>query len=164
MSDWSYWQLIRDAYAVVAPDLMRGIKHSPYDLGVDWKMSPIEKLVWSDIRFLGLPLYPQFPVGRYFIDFADPYRKIGIEVDSIQWHQDKEKDAKRQREIENMGWKIFRITSAMTKYSRQDFEGRCDDMDEVLIDEEGFINKSSEGFLISIYKNYSDCRETVTRR
>jgi len=39
-------------------------------------MSPIEFNVWSDIRSNGLMFYPQFPVLNYFIDFADPIRKI----------------------------------------------------------------------------------------
>ena len=46
---------------------------------------------------LGLPFYPQYPIGKYFVDFADPVKKIVIECDGKKYHQDKEKDKRRQR-------------------------------------------------------------------
>ena len=77
----------------------------------DWYrfLSPMEKLVWADIRFYGLRFYPQYPAGKYYIDFADPVEKIGIEVDGQQFHQNPKKDSARQEELERMGWKIVRI-------------------------------------------------------
>ena len=74
-----------------------------------WYMSPIEKNVWDCIRKQWFTMYPQFPVWKYFLDFADPVRKIWIEVDWEEWHLDKEKDIKRQKEIEKDWWEIYRI-------------------------------------------------------
>jgi len=34
--------------------------------------------------------------------------KIAIEYDGSYWHQDKEKDLKRQKEIEQCGWRFIR--------------------------------------------------------
>lgn len=51
----------------------------------------------------------QYPVLDYFIDFADPIKKIWIEVDWKEWHLDKEKDKKRQIELEKEWWTIIRI-------------------------------------------------------
>lgn len=68
---------IREAYKPVMDDLKAGIRRDVYAIWPhDWYayMSPIEWNVWQDIRSYGLPLYPQVPCGKYFIDFADPHR------------------------------------------------------------------------------------------
>lgn len=151
--DLSVRHKIRSAYERARPILMKGIRLSPYDLGIDWfcLMSPIEDNVWDAIRFLGLPLYPQYPVGSYFVDFGDPFKRIGIEVDSIAWHMDRKKDIRRQKEIENMGWQIFRISSRMTYKSKPDFI-REDDNGREILDVDKFITQSAEGFLRKIYQ------------
>jgi len=53
--------------------------------------------------------YPQWPVGRFFVDFANPVAKVAIECDGKAFH-DVERDAKRQGEIEAMGWAVYRFT------------------------------------------------------
>lgn len=79
---------------------------------VDWLsvFTPIEYALWHDIRGHNCILYPQYPVGRYFVDFANPVAKVAIECDGASWHQDAEKDASRQAEIEALGWTVYRIT------------------------------------------------------
>lgn len=79
-------------------------------------MSPIEKSFWGAHLRVSLPaltgLVPQHPVGRYFIDFALPDRKIGIELDGFATHSsttDITKDRQRQRAIESQGWRIIRF-------------------------------------------------------
>lgn len=99
------WQIIRDAYALVLPQLMKG-PVNPYFL--DWDFTPIERLAWMDIRGRGLRLYPQFPVSRVFIDFADPVRKIGVEIDGAAYHG-RAKDLVRDTALAEQGWKIFRV-------------------------------------------------------
>jgi very-short-patch-repair endonuclease len=59
-------------------------------------------------------MYPQFPVGPYFIDFADPVKKLGIEVDSRRYHQDWERDLIREQALEGQGWTIIRIGGYQT--------------------------------------------------
>jgi len=46
----------------------------------------------------------------YFIDFVLTDYKIAIECDGWYWHQDKEKDLKRQKEIESKGFTVLRFT------------------------------------------------------
>lgn len=148
-------QNIRNAYRKYGPLLEKGMRLSPYDLGIDWmgKMSPIEEKVWADIRYLGLPLYPQVPVLGYFIDFGDFKNKIGIEVDSDKWHKNKEKDGQRQREIENEGWTIHRIPSRKTGKNWNDYRDENENFIQEKMDE--YIEESSEGFLVNLYKNIS---------
>jgi very-short-patch-repair endonuclease len=104
------WQIIRDAYKLLLPAIMeageKGGAVCPYIL--EWDFTPIERMAWMDIRGMGLPLFPQFPVGRVFIDFADPYRKIGVELDGAAYHE-RERDLARDEKLKLQGWKIFRI-------------------------------------------------------
>jgi len=108
MKEFSYQdrEQIRDNYVMWSP------RSDPYGFFPDWvdHFSPIEKALWSEIRLFGLPLYPQFPVNEYFLDFADPEKKIALEADGKEFHQDKKADQKRQQEIEALGWIVYRIT------------------------------------------------------
>lgn len=73
-------------------------------------LTPIEQALWHDIRAESLVMYPQFPAGRFFVDFGNPVWKVAIECDGERWHSDAAKDAARQREIEALGWSVYRIT------------------------------------------------------
>lgn len=112
MGDFSKFQEIREIYAPTLPEWMADYEatgnmwHDPYLM--DWEFSPIEKLVWSDIRYLSVPFYPQIPVLNYFIDFGCPFLKIGIECDGKEWH-DAARDAERDKRLAQAGWMIFRI-------------------------------------------------------
>lgn len=100
---------IRERYKRVESQLLKGI-----NVGTDiffWKFSAPELLVWADLKFYGLLLYPQYPIKNYFVDFAHPFKRIAIEIDSERWHPDKEKDLLRQREIESEGFRVIRITA-----------------------------------------------------
>lgn len=74
-----------------------------------WPAYPMERLV------------PQYPVdvdgGRFYLDFAvldddQPDRRIGFEIDGHATHSSPvaiAKDRKRQRALEDAGWKIIRF-------------------------------------------------------
>lgn len=82
----------------------------PYEVG-EWPsiFTPIESSLWTDIRCYGLDLWPQLPVGRFFVDFGNPVAKVAIECDGKEFHQDKAKDDARDAELEAMGWEVLRI-------------------------------------------------------
>ena len=90
------------------------VHFDPYRLDFTSDMTPIEAAVWSDIRCAALPFFPQLPVLSYFLDFADPFKKIAIECDGKQWH-DAEKDAHRDARLADIGWTVYRITGSMCK-------------------------------------------------
>lgn len=101
----------------------------PYQYG-DWihLFTPIESNVWHDIRANGLPFYPQFPVGPYFLDFADPVKKVGIEVDGKEYHSTVAQllhDKKREKELNKLGWTIFRLKGRQTFKDRDSFVRQC---------------------------------------
>jgi very-short-patch-repair endonuclease len=73
------------------------------------QFTPIEAWFWADIREADAVLYPQFPVGKVFVDFANPRAKVAIECDGAAYHLDKAKDAARDAVLEGMGWTVYRI-------------------------------------------------------
>lgn len=87
-----------------------GIDPYAWDHEAGISMTPIERALWSDIRAVGLVMYPQFPVGRFFVDFGNPVAKVAIECDGAAWHQDKKRDEERQARIEAMGWTVYRLS------------------------------------------------------
>lgn len=80
----------------------------PY--AVNWMalFSPIEYEAWNSLREYGLPFYPQYPISKYFADFADPHSSLVIECDGDAWH-DKSRDQTRDEAMKALGWQILRI-------------------------------------------------------
>jgi len=105
---------IRKHYEREMPAMMAEYKstgnmvHDPYQLDFTGYSTHIEDYAWQAIRGYGVPMFPQFPVLNFFIDYANPFKKIGIECDGKQWH-DPVKDAKRDAKLEAQGWTIYRI-------------------------------------------------------
>lgn len=121
--DLRFREVLVRTYKLLLPDLVENYpRFDPYPIVSLVSFTPIESNVWGYIRSAGLPFLPQFPAEQYFLDFADPVKMIGIEVDGKAYHQDQEKDEKRQKALESKGWKIFRITGQATFFERYDFE------------------------------------------
>jgi very-short-patch-repair endonuclease len=80
--------------------------------------TPIEAWLWHDIRAVDAVLYPQYPVGRFFVDFANPVAKVAIECDGAAYH-DQARDAERDAQLQRMGWTVYRFPGWMC---RQDFD------------------------------------------
>lgn len=132
-----------------------GMRPSAYF--IDWMtiFTPIESAAWSSIRYVGLPMLPQYPVDPYFADFADPDTKIVIECDGKQFHQDKERDASRDRFMASKGWTVFRVTGRECKAPEIDWQQIADlraDRDDLhaerLIEE--WMLHSAEGLISAI--------------
>jgi hypothetical protein len=112
---------IREHYKYLTPLIYeRSLEHpcawvAPYCSSIDWVsiFTPIEYDTWHSIRSHGgIPLYPQYPILKYFIDFANPFLKIGVECDGANFHLDKKKDNDRDFELKQAGWKIYRISGS----------------------------------------------------
>lgn len=108
----THFRAIKRVYENALPEWMDDYEatgrmaHDPYLM--DWKFTPIEHNVWCDIRHFGLPFYPQLPALNYFLDFGNPFLKIGIECDGKAWH-DKEADKRRDARLAAAGWMIYRL-------------------------------------------------------
>jgi len=82
----------------------------PHPYGVEWTnlFTPIERMVWNDIRDEGVPLWPQYPAMQYVLDFADPNLKIAVEADGAEFHV-RSKDLQRDENLAEDGWRVFRV-------------------------------------------------------
>ena len=87
----------------------------PYTLGIYEHYTPIERALWKDIRSTArVHFLPQFPVGRFFVDFGDPGRKIAIEADGKQFHEAGRDQARDDELFSAHGWRVFRVSGAET--------------------------------------------------
>lgn len=159
MTYFQHLNEIKKAYQYWQP------KSDPYSF-YDWDLvfTRIEWNVWSDIRYLGLPFYPQFPVGKYFIDFADPENKIAIEADGKDWHNT-ERDRIRDQELNKLNWKVIRLPGKITFKEYEDYfddhtEEWLRDLEPEQEEEERqnlwseYITNSSEGILRELKEEY----------
>ena len=128
------WRVSRRALRAYYAAASEEINSSPADewaidvYEVDWLrlFTPIERALWFDIRLCGAVLYPQYPVGRFFVDFGNPSSKVAIECDEKIHDQRVQEDASRQAEIEQAGWTVYRISGR-----------NCFDAGETWFDQEG---------------------------
>lgn len=143
---------IRDSYARYAESGVR-----PHTYFIDWVriFTPIESAAWGAIRYIGLPMLPQYPIGPYFADFADPDAMVVLECDGRQFHQDKERDAARDRFMIARGWTVYRVTGRECKAPEIDWEVVSEmrhegDKDEAIQMVEKWMLSSVEGVLSAI--------------
>lgn len=126
----------------------------------DWLkiFSPIEMDAWIALRGKGIPMYPQYNILNYYLDFANPGFKIAIELDGKDYH-DPEKDKKRDFELFKHGWKVFRIKGKEMVREYKDFsdfedwEWR-DNNDEVMKDIRHWIMNTGNGVIEAIARVY----------
>jgi very-short-patch-repair endonuclease len=77
--------------------------------------SPIEDILLRELHLAELYPVCQFVVGEYRLDMAFPENKIAIECDGKEWHSSQEqieRDRNRDKYLEDLGWKIIRITGS----------------------------------------------------
>jgi very-short-patch-repair endonuclease len=107
------WNQIRDHYQALTPRILAERKDEwaadPYEWSHIIQLTPIEDWLWVQIRDANAIFYPQYPVGRYFVDFANPKARVAVECDGAAYHLDKAKDAARDRALREMGWVVYRI-------------------------------------------------------
>lgn len=112
----AYFQGIRGYYKRVSrlllskPANVWAINAHAWDLAAGIVLTPIEEAMWHNIRAERAVLYPQYPVGRFFVDFGNPVARVAIECDGAAWHTDVEKDRARHEELHAMGWRVYRIS------------------------------------------------------
>jgi len=110
----------RTARRVVA---VRGTPVKRADRSGPWT-SPPEEILW-ETYLRGMKARPgrwpnlkglqrQVRAGRYYIDFARPDLRQGIEVDGLAYHNGQEafaRDHARQRWLRGAGWQLVRYTA-----------------------------------------------------
>ena len=84
-------------------------KHPNAILARKGHMTGIERKMKEALERESIETFYNYPVSPYYVDFALKSHKIAIECDGEYWHKDKEKDLKRQKEIESKGWTVLRF-------------------------------------------------------
>jgi very-short-patch-repair endonuclease len=107
------WEAIRRHYKALTPQILAERKDEWAVDAYTWdniiQLTPIEDWLWVQIRSADAIFYPQYPVGRFFVDFANPVARVAIECDGAAFHMDKAKDQRRDEELAGMGWKVYRV-------------------------------------------------------
>jgi very-short-patch-repair endonuclease len=128
------WEAIREHYQRVTPKILAERRDEWAIDAYEWDgenmifMTPIEYWLWGDIRECGAIFYPQYPVGRFFVDFANPVAKVALECDGAAFHTDKAKDAARDAQLEAMGWSVYRFPGWMCKQDHDEETGRLSEI------------------------------------
>lgn len=145
---------IREMYRGIDPK-----EYNPYP--IDWLplFTPIESRAWDAIRYIGLPMWPQYQIGKYFADFADPIKKIVIECDGKDYHAPGSDD-ERDRLMIAQGWTVFRISGAdcnrliyppWEQVARGLIEKKSDEYQQVL---EDWSSRTVDGLVSAIWRVY----------
>ena len=133
------------SYKLLLPYILqrKGNWINPYILDWNSYLNTNEFSIFCVCRCLGVALYPQYKVGRFYLDFANPYYKIGVEVDSKTYHII-EKDIERDKELKSLGWKIYHLTSSECySNSKQNME-EIDLEYDYLTREDYILNRSKQ--------------------
>ena len=123
-NDFERRKILKEYYTVYGKEIVdsKGVGNV-YMLGDSTTrfMTPIELHFFIMTRSLGrCYLFPQYPVGKYYADFANPYHKIIVECDGKQWH-DAEKDRLRDIEINELGWTVFRLSGSAIMKNEEEY-------------------------------------------
>lgn len=142
--------LIREAYRVCDAEIRAG-RYDPYVVDWDRVFTPIERAAWSMIRATGMPLYPQYPVDDYMLDFGDPLQRVAIECDGAAFHVDIERDRRRDVRLAEAGWHTFRVTGSevLARTAVTNFPGDIfPDVPPWVCDK--WLNRTAEGVIAAI--------------
>ncbi|MEQ9405096.1 MAG: hypothetical protein RIM99_16010 [Cyclobacteriaceae bacterium] len=129
----------------------------------DWKetMNEIEFKFYSDIKSIGVMLYPYYPVEDIFVDFANPFVQVAV---LIQYKKSNVETLNRKVEyLEEDGWTVYKIPSKAVSFSAEDLHKRTNPNSSSLdeLEREDFINfmndhseQNSECLLYSIQEKH----------
>lgn len=160
---WGFFRQVYMESLTMIMDRAKADKITPINpYPIDWGtfLSPIEFDAWQSIRSHYMALYPQFPVFNYFIDFANPYLRIGVEMDGKDYH-DPEKDRLRDEMLWKYGWRIFRTSGRECRVKFRSLDLILEDFREYHQDEakrdaeiEHWLHNTSDGVIYAIKRVY----------
>jgi hypothetical protein len=169
--------LIREVYEIITPDIIEraatGERNHWYALEWYFPFTPNARRTWGIIREIPIGLYPHYPVMQYFIDFADPYRRIAVFIEEKKNPWQPDSIDYQDRLLIMHGWKIFRIPLKVADTYESDLlpEHLVDVYDlgakskEQLIERKTWdaelSRKTLDGFLRWLKNNYFQ-KETIT--
>ena len=82
-----------------------------------------EVLLWRKLKgkqMLGYDFHRQKPIGNYIVDFFCPRLNLVIEIDGQSHDFKSEADAKRQKDLENLGLHVLRFSERNVRNKMKD--------------------------------------------
>jgi very-short-patch-repair endonuclease len=81
-----------------------------------------EVLLWGALRGsqLGVGFRRQFLIGKYRVDFAAPQVRLVVEVDGGYHRLRQRADARRDRDLERLGWRVLRLPAELVLHRLSD--------------------------------------------
>lgn len=146
------WAAIRSIHAILDRERI----NEPYP--VDWTriFTPIERDAWHALRHYGVPMRPQYPVGKFFVDFANPVHRIALECDGKAWH-DARKDRARDQVCADLGWTVFRASGVecsrnwLAPFERYETKEEMVENRAICMD---WLNQAADGLVFAISRHY----------
>ena len=73
-----------------------------------------EQILWRRIsgKQLGVAFRRQVPIGKYIVDFVAPSVMLIVEVDDRSHELKRTADARRDRQLQRLGYRVLRINAA----------------------------------------------------
>ena len=164
------WRALRAHYAALTPRILAEAKNEWAVDAYIWdgkgmmQMTPIEAWLWGDIREANAIFYPQYPVGRFFVDFANPKAKVAIECDGAAYHTDKAKDAARDAALAELGWVVYRAPGWLCRKESDPESGALSEAGAFvrrIVAEHGLARSGSEAWVHLSLRRYEDRREVA---
>jgi very-short-patch-repair endonuclease len=79
------------------------------------RLTPSEAQLWEQIRRrqLGVQFRRQVPIGGFIVDFLAPKERLILEVDGPYHQQRQRADARRDRKLARLGYRILRLEAEL---------------------------------------------------
>lgn len=76
-----------------------------------------QREIFSEIKSVGVFLYPYYPIANSFVNFGNPFLKVGLEIIYKDFKIEKENKIKN---FEKDGWQIYTINAFHDRLSYND--------------------------------------------
>ncbi len=78
-----------------------------------------EAILWRRLSGmkLGVAFRRQMPIGQYIADFVAPAAKLIVEVDGGSHESKRTADARRDRDLGQLGYRVLRLPAELVLYS-----------------------------------------------
>lgn len=86
----------------------------------DWRetMNEIEFKFYSDIKSIGVRLYPYYPVDSIIVDFANPFVKVAVII--IYKKSNTKSIEERIKTLQKAEWTVYTLESRAVTYSAKE--------------------------------------------
>jgi len=83
-------------------------------------LDPVAHNIFDDIKCLGIPLYPVYPISEYdYIHYGNPFIKVGIEI--VYKNSSKERINRKIKQLQSKGWTVYETDSRKAHFTFREY-------------------------------------------